>query len=254
MYPRRDMAYDDFKSRIREGWQATLQGILDQARSLGEQAVLAFDLDSTLFDNRPRQARILREFGAARGLAGLDACLASHWDTGWDMKAAMRNCGLSTEEVETVYDEARGFWMERFFTSEYCVDDAAIQGAAAFTHAVVATGAHLAYVTGRPEPMREGSVEAMRRCGLALPGEGRVHLIMKPTARENDDAFKREAHSQLGRLGRVIAAFDNEPTHANDYRQKFPEATVIHLATDHSGRPVRLLEDVISIPHFLLLP
>lgn len=248
------MAYDDLRHRIREGWQTRLQDILARARSLGSKAVLAFDLDSTLFDNRPRQARILREFGEARGLTPLGACLADHWDTGWDMKAAMRNCGLTPEQIEAFYDEARAFWMERFFTSDYCVEDVAIQGATTFTHAVVATGAQLAYVTGRPEPMRTGTVEAMRRAGMALPGEGLIHLIMKPTMREHDDAFKREAHSRLGTLGQVIAAFDNEPTHVNDYRLKFPEATVVHLATDHSGRPVELLEDVVSIPHFLLSP
>jgi len=248
------MAYDDLRHRIREGWQATLQDILARARSLGSKAVLAFDLDSTLFDNRPRQARILREFGVARGLTPLGACLASHWDTGWDMKAAMRNCGLSAEQIEAHYTDARAFWMERFFTSDYCVDDVAIQGATDFTHAVVATGAQLAYVTGRPEEMRQGTVEAMRRSGMALPGQGLVHLIMKPSPRMNDDAFKRDAHTHLGTLGQLVAAFDNEPTHVNDYKHKFPEATVVHLATDHSGRPVQLLEGVISIPHFLLAP
>jgi hypothetical protein len=244
------MAYDDLKSRIREGWQSTLQGILERARSLGPKAVLAFDLDSTLFDNRPRQARILREFGAARGLTPLQACGVSHWSSGWDMKVAMRNCGLSPEQVEALYAEARAFWMQRFFTSEYCLEDVAIEGAAAFTHAVVATGAQLVYVTGRHEGMREGTVGAMRNCGLALPGEGATQLIMKPAPRDSDDAFKRDAHARLGTFGQVIAAFDNEPTHVNDYLQRFPEATVVHLATDHSGRPVTLLEAVVSIPHF----
>ena len=254
VYPRALMAYDDLRHRIRVGWQDTLREILAQARSLGSKAVLAFDLDSTLFDNRPRQARILREFGATRGLTPLGACLADHWDTGWDMKAAMRNCGLSPEQIEAHYNDARAFWMERFFTSDYCVDDVAIQGAAPFTHAVVATGAQLAYVTGRPEGMRQGTVEAMRRAGIALPGEGLVHLLMKPTAQMHDDAFKREAHTQLGTFGQVIAAFDNEPTHVNDYKLKFPQATVVHLATDHSGRPVQLLEGVVSIPHFVWAP
>jgi len=240
----------DLKTRVREGWQHTLRGILEQARSLGSQAVLAFDLDSTLFDNRPRQARILREFGLARMVEKLSVCAPHHWESGFDMRGAMRNCGLSAEEVEALHDAARAFWMERFFTSDYCVEDVAIRGAAAFTHAVAATGAHLAYVTGRHEGMRPGTVEAMRRNGLVLPGEGRVHLLMKPSERENDDAFKRAAHARLGELGRVIAAFDNEPTHANDYLRRFPEARVVHLATDHSGRPVVLLDEIVSVPYF----
>jgi hypothetical protein len=246
--------YDDFKSRIRPDWREALKSILDEARSLGSQAVLAFDLDSTLFDNRPRQARILREFGRERSVEALLACEPHHWDTGWDMRAAMRNCGVPPPQVEGLFEDARRFWGERFFTSDYCVDDITIQGAAAFTLAVVGTGAQLAYVTGRHEGMRAGTVECMRRHGLALPDGGRVHLLMKPAAFDNDDAFKREAHARLGTLGRVVAAFDNEPTHVNDYRRKFPQATVVHLATDHSGRPVALLEGIISVPHFGLSP
>ncbi|WP_240360491.1 hypothetical protein [Pyxidicoccus caerfyrddinensis] len=246
------MAYDDFKKRIRDDWRDTLRGILTRARSLGPRAVLAFDLDSTLFDNRPRQARILREFGATRSLSALAVCAPHHWVTGWDMREAMRACGLEDAQVEAHFPEARRFWVERFFTSDYCADDVAIEGAAAFTHAVVATGALLVYVTGRHEGMRHGSVSCMRQHGLAIPDEQQVHLFMKPTLQEDDDAFKREAHAKLGRLGSVVAAFDNEPTHANDYRRKFPEATVIHLATDHSGRPVELLEGVVSVPHFAL--
>ncbi|XXF75818.1 hypothetical protein P2318_22520 [Myxococcaceae bacterium GXIMD 01537] len=242
--------YDDFKNRIRPDWRETLRGTLAQARSLGEGAVLAFDLDSTLFDNRPRQARILREFGVARGVALLQACEPHHWDSGWDMRDAMRRCGLPAEQVEALFADARVFWGERFFTSEYCVDDAEIEGAARFTHAVVASGARLAYVTGRHEGMRAGTEACMRRHGLAVPEGARVHLMMKAGAYENDDAFKREAHARLGLLGRVIAAFDNEPTHANDYRLKFPDATIFHLATDHSGRPVTLLDGIVSVPHF----
>jgi hypothetical protein len=240
----------DLRTRVQDGWQHTLRAILERARSLGPQAVLAFDLDSTLFDNRPRQARILREFGLARAVEKLSACAPHHWESGFDMRGAMRNCGLSAEEVEALYEGARVFWLARFFTSEYCMDDVALPGASAFTHAVVATGAHLAYVTGRHEGMRGGTVECMRRNGLALPGEGRVHLLMKPSEHENDDAFKRSAHARLGDLGRVIAAFDNEPTHANDYLRRFPEAQVVHLATDHSGRPVVLLDEIVSVPHF----
>ncbi len=245
--------YDDFKNRIQPDWREALKRILDEARSLGAQAVLAFDLDSTLFDNRPRQARILREFGLARSVEALTACAPHHWDSGWDMRVAMRNCGVPDPQVEALYEDARHFWGERFFTSDYCVDDVAIEGAAAFTHSVVGTGAQLAYVTGRHEGMRAGTVECMRRHGLVLPG-GAVHLLMKPTPRESDDAFKREAHTRLGTLGTVVAAFDNEPTHVNDYRRKFPEATVFLLATDHSGRPVELLEGIVALPHFGVSP
>jgi hypothetical protein len=73
---------------------------------------------------------------------------------------------------------------------------------------------------------------------------------MKPYPEMSDGDFKREAHEQLKQLGQVIAAFDNEPLHVNDYRRQFPDAVVVHLATDDSGRPVDLLEGVVSIPYF----
>ncbi|MBF5041427.1 hypothetical protein FGE12_03445 [Aggregicoccus sp. 17bor-14] len=250
--PANENPHQNHAHRVQPGWQRSLEQILERARSLGARAVLAFDLDSTLFDNLPRQARILREFGQHARVPPLAACGTHHWTSGWDMRSAMRNCGLGEAELEQHYEAAKRFWQERFFTSEYCADDEPIPGASAFTHAVVATGAQLAYVTGRHEEMREGTVAAMRRAGMALPDGGRVSLIMKPTLAEDDDAFKREAHAQLRRLGELVAAFDNEPTHANDYRRTFPGATVVHLATDHSGRPVPLLDGIVSVPHFSL--
>lgn len=240
----------DLKTRVREGWQRTLRDILERSRGLGAQAVLAFDLDSTLFDNKPRQARIMREFGLAEAHERLGQCAPHHWDSGFDMRGAMRNCGLSEAEVEAQYPRMRAFWLERFFTNDYCVDDGPIEGASAFTHAVADAGAHLVYVTGRHEGMRAGTEACMRRQGLPLPGEGRVHLLMKPRASDNDDDFKRGAHARLGTFGTLVAAFDNEPTHANDYLRCFPQAQVVHLATDHSGRPVTLSEQIVSVPHF----
>lgn len=240
---------NDLLHRVPADWQKVLHQILQQARELGPRAVLAFDLDSTLFDNRPRQARIVREYGRDRNVVALTRCRPEDFDSGWDIRAALLRCGLPRNEADQIFPDVKRYWQERFFTSAYCADDDAIEGAAAYTHAVVKTGAILAYLTGRHEEMREGTVAAMRRCGMVLPG-GNVYLIMKPRLAEGDDQFKREAHRQLGKLGSVIAAFDNEPTHANDYRINFPQALVVHLATDHSGRPVPLLDGIVSVPHF----
>src|SRR4051812_35830100 len=102
-----------FNIPIDPDWPRHLDSILDRARHLKDKAVLAFDLDSTLFDNRPRQARIVREFGAAKKIDALLACAVEHWDSGWDMKAAMRNCGMPAAEVERIYPEAKKFWQER---------------------------------------------------------------------------------------------------------------------------------------------
>ena len=231
-------------------WPKTLEAILERARGLQRGGVLAFDLDSTVFDNRPRQARIVREFGTARGIPALIQCQPRHFTDGWDMRAAFRNCGLSAEDAEQLHPDARKFWMARFFTSPYCAEDDVIAGAAAFLHRALATGARIAYVTGRPERMRDGTLQAMQRHGLPLPNGDTVLLLMKAAPEMHDDEYKREAQARIATLGAVIAAFDNEPTHVNEYRRSFPDAVIVHLATDHSGRPVELLEGIVSVPHF----
>lgn len=229
---------------------AVLDDVLRKSRELGAHGALIFDLDSTLFDNRPRQVRILREFGQHKGIPELVNHDTRHWASGWDMRGAMVSAGLAESHADGLLGEARDFWRARFFTSEYSECDVAIAGAAEFLRDLMPTGVQIVYVTGRHEPMRAGSVKAMQNCGMPTPDGKQVRLIMKPTLEEHDDAFKERAVAEVRALGRVIAAFDNEPTHANGYRQSFPEALIVHLATDHSGRPVALLDGIVSIPDF----
>jgi hypothetical protein len=223
--------------------------VLARARSV-PGAVVVFDLDSTLLDNRPRQARILRELGAARGIPALAGARPEHWQD-WSIQRAMANAGLSPAEVARWADEAKQFWRDRFFTSEYCRDDDAIAGARDYLAAVAAAGATIAYCTGRHEPMRGGTVDSFVRLGFPLPGP-RVQLLMKPVFELSDDDWKAEAYARLRQLGPVVGVFDNEPTHVNGYRAAFAEATVVHLATDDSGRPVPLAAGIVGIRDFVL--
>jgi hypothetical protein len=224
-----------------------LERVLARVRALPD-AVVVFDLDSTLLDNKPRQARILREFGAAHGIPALAAARTEHW-VDWSITHAMANAGLDADEVARWGEQAKQFWRERFFTSEYCRDDEPIAGAKDYLAAITAAGGFIAYCTGRHEPMRAGTVDNFTRLGYPLPGP-RVQLLMKPVFELSDDDWKTEAYARLKQLGGVVGVFDNEPTHINGYRAGFPEATVVHLATDDSGRPVPLAEGVVSIRDF----
>src|SRR3954454_24458309 len=235
--------------RVRQLDPTVLARTLDRARQANGGGVVVFDLDSTLLDNRPRQARILREFGLHSGLKPLAAAKPEDWQD-WDIRRAMRNAGLSPSDIDRVAEPAKQFWRDRFFTSEYCIDDEAIAGAVAFVNAVSAAGAQIAYCTGRHEDMRAGSIACFTRLGFPVPG-ARVHLLMKPTLQMNDDDWKERAYEQLGGLGTVLAVFDNEPTHVNGYRRAFPDALAVHLATDDSGRDVPLLDGVLSVSNFV---
>src|SRR5262249_32650166 len=138
--------------------------VLDRVRAV-PGSVVVFDLDSTLLDNRPRQARILREFGEARGIPELAAAQPRHW-VDWSLTRAMAATGLPAAEVDALADDAKEFWRERFFTSEYCRDDDAIAGARDYLDAVAAAGGIIAYCTGRHEAMRGGTVASFARLGF----------------------------------------------------------------------------------------
>jgi hypothetical protein len=224
-----------------------LERVLARVRAM-PGSVVVFDLDSTLLDNKPRQARILREFGTANGIPALAATRTEHW-VDWSITHAMANAGLGADEVARWSDAAKQFWRERFFTSDYCRDDEPIAGAKDYLAAVAGAGGFIAYCTGRHEPMRAGTVDNFTRLGYPVPG-ARVQLLMKPVFELSDDDWKIEAYARLKALGGVVAVFDNEPTHVNGYRGGFPDATVVHLATDDSGRPVPLAEGVVSIKDF----
>jgi len=213
--------------------------------------VAVFDLDSTLLDNRPRQARIVQDYGRSAGLPELLGARPEHWQ-GWSLELALRNAGLSAAQLERHLAPARAFWREWFFTSAYCRLDVPVPGAPEFVCAVLRAGAQVAYVTGRPRAMEDGTREALRRHGFPLPDGARVHLFMKPARDLHDDAWKAQAQALVARLGPVVAAFDNERTHVNGYAAAWPGALAVHLDRDDSGRPVELAAGIRSVLDFTL--
>jgi len=225
--------------------------VLEAACRHGEQGIVVFDLDSTLFDNRPRQVRILREFGEARGIPELAASALEHWTSSWLVREAMIAAGLEPARAEALFADFQAFWRPRFFSSEYCLEDTPLPGAVEFVQEVHRTGARIVYCTGRNEEMRPGTVESLGRWGFPAPPMDRVQLWMKPGQEVPDDEYKRDVRAALAAAGTVVALFDNEPTHINGYHEGFPEALAVHVATDHSGRPVQVLPTIPAIPDFL---
>jgi hypothetical protein len=236
--------------RARPAEQASiLDAVLDAARGAAPRGVVIFDLDSTVLDNRPRQARILRDFGRRAGLAPLAAARPEHVAS-WDLADAMRRAGCTPGEVARHLLALRRFWGTAFFTSAYCREDVPVPGAPAYLREVAGAGALVAYVTGRPRRMEAGTLDVLRRGALPLPDGRRVVLLMKPEAPLGDDAWKALAAARVERLGPVVAAFDNEPAHVNGYALRWPLARCVHLDTDHSARPVEVLPQVPSIADF----
>jgi hypothetical protein len=214
-----------------------------------QSGAVVFDLDSTLLDNRPRQATIVREFGSSIGEPDFTRVLPAHFE-GWDLRVAARNAGVPAALIESKYAELRRFWRDRFFTSPYCRFDVVVPGATEFVAEVSRLG-RVIYLTGRPPEMHAGTEESLIRLGFPAPGVGSTVLLLKVDPEMHDDLWKTKAVELANLHGPVVAAFDNEPTHINGYRRAWPEALCIRLATDHSGRPVTLDPGIVEVSSFV---
>jgi hypothetical protein len=214
------------------------------------RALAVFDLDSTLLTTQQRNFAILREYaarpGAPVGLLSAFAKLRAE-DMGWNVMQDLHDRGFQDREV---LRELRAYWFARFFQSEYLRHDLPVPGAAEYVKQVHDAGATVYYLTGRDVPnMLAGTQDSLRANGFPLDGD-RVVLKLKPRFEDNDLVFKRSVLAEMGELGDVACAFENEPANANMFLEAFPEATVVLLETIHSPNPPPLLSGVARIRDF----
>ena len=198
-----------------------------------ERPVVLFDLDGTLYDNRPRTLRILHAFAAqlppahARDAAVIRALAST--DLVYRIDDTLGPRGVSPSVIEA----AQAAWRVRFFTDAACSDDVPVAGAVHFVRRCWDLGATVVYLTGRDIPgMLLGTCRTLRDDGfpIAIP---RVELAMKPSFEEGDVAFKERLLAPLGELGRVVASFDNEPANCNTILAQNPECESVLVDTQH---------------------
>jgi hypothetical protein len=215
-----------------------------------ERPVVLFDLDGTLYDNRPRTLRILHAFAAqlenehahdAHTIRGI-----SYRDLDYRLDDTLAARGIATSVIE----RAVAAWELRFFTDAACSDDIPVSGSVHFVRACWDAGATVVYLTGRDIPgMLLGTSRTLRDDGfpLAIP---RVELVMKPTFEEGDSEFKERLLETLGDLGRVVASFDNEPANCNLFRARWPDAVTVLLDTQRAPGAPPLDPHVAVIANF----
>ena len=213
-----------------------------------------FDLDGTLYDNRPRTLQILMEYSdevrqhdpeVADALSTLDGQKVRYL-----LSDTLRECALSHPDV--VRDVTQ-YWRERFFSDDYCGFDVPMDGAPEYVRTCYEAGASIVYLTGRDVPgMFVGTVASLRDHAFPL-GVAGVELVLKPDATLADEAFKRSALPSLNRAGEVIAVFDNEPANCNIARGLFPTAEIALLDTQKVPGAPELDPNVSLITDFRLL-
>jgi len=221
----------------------------------GAPPVVVFDLDGTLFDNRPRTCAILRELAATwtDREPALAARLATSTpsDLAYHVSDSLRMLGVTREDL--VHD-AFGFWRARFFADAHIRHDVEVPGAAAFARACFDRGATLVYLTGRDLPgMGLGTFGSLRDNGFPIGMVG-TELVLKPRFDMPDAEFKRFEAPRLARIGAVVASFDNEPENCNLFVSHFPDADSVLVDTQHlDGAPaldpkVSVVGDFVGAP------
>ena len=217
-----------------------------------ERPMVLFDLDGTLFDNRPRIGQILKEYAHAelKGVRPEDERKLKSVQTekiAYSLTETLK--GLDVRDP-AVINNASIFWSERFFQDDYLQYDTPTPGSVNFVRTLYSTGARIIYLTGRDSPRQLiGTVRALRDHGFPI-GIQSTELIMKPTIQTQDAVFKQHVTNYLRHYGKVVAAFDNEPANANVYRRAFAQAKVILFDAPHSPNPPPLLAGIPTLGSF----
>ncbi len=231
-----------------------LEGIIARSGdhgSGGRAPLVVFDLDGTLLDNRPRVLAILHELGAAwreEHPAAAERLVAARLEhVSYGFVTILKRLGVSDDAL---HDAASKFWHARFFVDGYLRHDVAVPGAVQFARRCYDAGASLMYLTGRDLPnMSLGTLASLRDLGFPIGVVG-TSLVTKPAFEIPDAEFKRDVAPQLGRVGPVLAVFDNEPYNCNVLHASHPECVSVLVDTQHAPDPPELHPAVAVIDTF----
>ncbi len=224
-------------------------------RAEGAPAVVVFDLDGTLLDNRPRVVAILHELGEhwrPRYPDAAASCARAEPGTiVYGIAECLRRLGVTDPAL---HGEGFEFWRARFFADAQIRHDVAVRGAQAFARACHHAGAIVVYLTGRDlGGMALGSFASLRDLGFPIGIIG-TELVVKPAFETPDVVFKRAVAPELARLGTVVASFDNEPANVHVFVEAYPAALGVLLDTQHAPDPPPLDPRVAVIDTFEMEP
>ena len=234
-----------------------LRGIVERIAQMARKGprtpIVVFDLDGTVHDNRPRSAAILQELADDWATRFPDAADKARRATPTALAYLFQDTlqRLGVEDPELV-GHAVSFWKERFFRDPYLRHDLEVPGAAAFARAAHEAGATVVYLTGRDMPnMSAGSWDSLRSLGFPIGVVG-TELVCKPHFDIPDETYKREVAPTFGRLGEVVAAFDNEPANCNVFLRAHPSCTSVLIDTQHIPGAPPLDAGIVCLENFAM--
>jgi hypothetical protein len=244
-----------------------LEGVLQKVKEANSARInkgglpikVVFDLDSTIFDVKPRSLRILKEFALSKEARAISAEMAE-WSLSLPAyrllytleESAKENSAPADEKLRKQYLQAAfQFWLKRFFTNEYLAIDQPTLGAVEYVNRIVDAGAIAVYLTGRDWPgMGKGTRSMLEQNGFPM-SERCSELFMKPNFQMDDAEYKDEALRDLRSTSHTIALFDNEPANFHVFEKNFPEAWLVLFHSNCSQKEAKPVKRIYKIDSFL---
>ncbi|PJA18705.1 MAG: hypothetical protein COX62_08400, partial [Deltaproteobacteria bacterium CG_4_10_14_0_2_um_filter_43_8] len=143
------------ETTVRKGQPELLKSVIEKA-STTKNAVVVFDLDSTLLDARLRSLRIYHEYGSQFNIPELFNVERRNV-AGWNFRDHFLSSGMKKDLALKLDEEIKTFWKPRFFSNEYVANyDIPLPGALDYVNTIYKTGANIVYITGRNDDLKTG--------------------------------------------------------------------------------------------------
>jgi hypothetical protein len=218
-----------------------LEKIIKSSLLHSKDALMVFDLDSTLFDVSPRLEKIMKDFAnqpeiltkfssSAKKLSSIQFL-----PTDWGIKGAFLRTNLDKEPAEFL-EKAKQFWHNNFFSDHYLKFDTAFEQAAEFIQTLQSAGSHIAYLTGRDtHRMGKGSIEKLKADNFPINDTATLHL--KPQAGDDDGDFKLRWFKETSeKKYKEIWFVENEPVNLHLVMNHLPHINCIFFESTHAGK------------------
>lgn len=228
-----------------------------QALDSDERFLAIFDLDSTLYDVKERQRKILQQFAEnseqmakwPEHTTRLQQVELHSRDFG--IREALKRAGFSMEGDSEFLSELMKYWELWFFHNDLLKHDEPMLGAVQFVRALEALDADIMYLTGRDVPrMLEGTKSSLAKIGFPVDGD-HIQICLKPEQTIEDHTFKAAVVKKLVRSYHRLWVFENEPVILNAISKTSPSVNLVFIDSCHSGREA-LHEELDTIPHFVI--
>lgn len=188
-------------------------------RARSPRDVIAWDLDGTLLDPRPRMLATVRAFGKRAQLG--------------DMRPSWQDTAAALGLDEELFGP---FWHEHFWSDDAFMADTPIASTLRFARAAARRGLAPLIITGRVSALRTSTWAQLVRVGLSDAA-----LVMKPQVRRRTPAWKAQVIARHIERGTRVAAFvtdsADEIEHARACVRGLVCVLVSHDAVD-AGVPV----------------